>query len=223
MTVTLLILTYNELQGMQQIMPQIDRSWYDQLVIIDGGSMDGTIEYAREQGYPMYVQQNPGLGSAFIEGLSHATGDVIITFSPDGNSDPTRIPDAAAKMREGYDVVIVSRYLDWAKSADDDPVTAFGNWLFTTMYNVLFRQKITDLLVIFRAFRRSLVTELNVDHRAIAWTTQMMCKAAKARRRIGEIPGDEPPRIGGTRKMHPLRNGLAELMMLTREFLDRGR
>jgi hypothetical protein len=49
----------------------------------------------------------------------------------------------------------------------------------------------------------------------------MMCKAAKARRRIGEIPGNEPPRIGGIRKMNPLRNGWAELTMLTLEFFSR--
>jgi len=113
--------------------------------------------------------------------------------------------------------MIVSRYLDWAKSEDDDLVTGFGNWMFTLMYNVLFRQKVTDLLVIYRAFRKDLVRELNVDHGAIAWTTQMMCKAGKAKSKIAEIPGNEPPRIGGIRKMNPLRNGWAELTMLLRE------
>ena len=168
MKVTLLILTYNEIEGMKRIMPLIDKSWYDELIIMDGGSKDGTIEYAREHGYPIFVQQRPGLGSAYIEGLARATGDVIVTFSPDGNSDAARLPELIAKMREGYDIVIVSRYLDWAKSDDDDVVTGFGNWLFTTIYNVLFREKVTDLLVIYRAFRRDLVRELNVDHGAIA-------------------------------------------------------
>jgi len=221
MKVTLLILTLNEIEGMKQIMPQIDKAWCDELIIMDGGSQDGTIEYAKENGYPIFVQEKPGLGSAYIEGLARATGDVIVTFSPDGNSDSARMPDLIAKMREGYDIVIVSRYLDWAKSWDDDLVTSFGNWMFTLVYNVLFRQKVTDLLVIYRAFRKDLVREVNVDHGAIAWTTQMMCKAAKARRRIGEIPGNEPPRIGGIRKMNPLRNGWAELTMLTREFFSR--
>lgn len=221
MKVTLLILTYNEIEGMKQIMPQIDKSWYDELIIMDGGSKDGTIEYAKDHGYPIFVQERPGLGLAYIEGLARATGDVIVTFSPDGNSDAARLPGLIAKMREGYDIVIVSRYLDWAKSDDDDIVTGFGNWLFTTMYNILFHERVTDLLVIYRAFRKDLVQELNVDHDAIAWTTQMMCKAAKARRWIGEIPGNEPLRIGGIRKMSPLRNGWAELTMLTSEFLRR--
>ena len=221
MKFTLLILTYNEIEGMKQIMPQISKSWYDELIIMDGGSTDGTIEYANEHRYPIFVQRKQGLGSAYIEGLARATGDVIITFSPDGNSDAARLPDLIAKMREGFDIAIVSRYRDWAKSDDDDFITGFGNWMFTAMFNILFREKVTDLLVIYRAFRKDLVKELNADHGGIAWTTQMMCKAAKARRRIGEIPGNEPPRIGGIRKMKVLRNGWAELCMLTREFFGK--
>jgi len=222
MTITLMILTFNEIVGMKVIMPKIDPSLYDELIIIDGGSTDGTIEYATSNGYPIYVQQRPGLGEAYEEGLKHATGDIIITFSPDGNSEPERLPDLIAKIKEGYDIVIVSRYLDWAKSEDDDLVTAFGNWLFTRLYNIMFGQRVTDLLVIYRAFKRTLIEELKVNHKAIAWQTQLMAKAAKNGKRIGEIPGDEPDRIGGVRKMHPIRNGLEELYMLTREFVMRG-
>ena len=52
-------------------------------------------------------------------------GDVLITFSSDGNSIPKLIPPLVEKMREGYDMVIVSRYKEDAKSDDDDFVTAF--------------------------------------------------------------------------------------------------
>jgi len=50
----------------------------------------------------------------------------------------------------------------------------------------------------------------------------MICKAAKASRRIGEIPGNEPPRIGEICKMNPLRNGCAELCMLNNDLLNNG-
>ena len=218
MKTTLLALTFNEIEGMKIIMPRIKAGVVDEIIIVDGGSKDGTIEWAREAGYKVIVQKTPGLGAAYVEGLEEATGDVIITFSPDGNSVPEYLPDLINKINEGYELVTVSRYLDWATSEDDDHITAFGNWLFTKIYNLLFGQKLTDYLVMYRAFKISIIKNLKVEHKAISWQSQMMCRAARAGLKLGEIPGNEPARIGGIRKMNPIRNGLAELTMLLREF-----
>ena len=51
MKTTLLIMTLNEIAGMKVIMPQIAKNWVDQIIIVDGGSNDGTIEWATVQGY----------------------------------------------------------------------------------------------------------------------------------------------------------------------------
>jgi len=217
--VSLVIFTWNEIDGMKVIMPKIKKEWYDELIIVDGGSTDGTIEYAREHGYYIFVQKEKGSGAAFIEAMEKATGDVVIIFSPDGNSDPSRIPPLIEKIKEGYDIVIVSRYLDWAKSHDDDHVTAFGNWFFTKLVNLLFGSKITDLLVMYRAFKRNLVKDLEINTKTSAWGTQFLTRAIKRHLKIGEIPGDEPARIGGIRKMHPVKNGTLELLRILREFL----
>ena len=219
MKTTLLALTFNEIEGMKNIMPRIKSGVVDEIIIVDGGSKDGTITWAQEAGYKVIVQKTPGLGAAYVEGLEEATGDVIITFSPDGNSVPEYLPDLINKINEGYDVVTVSRYLDWATSEDDDHITAFGNWMFTKLYNGLFGQKLTDYLVMYRAFKVTIVKDLKVDHQAISWQSQMMCRAARAGLKLGEIPGNEPARIGGVRKMNPIRNGLAELFMLAIEFV----
>jgi glycosyltransferase involved in cell wall biosynthesis len=132
MTVTLLVPTLNEIDGMKTIMPKIKPEWCDQILIVDGQSTDGTAEYAREQGYDVVIQQEKGMRHAYMEALPHVKGDVILTFSPDGNSIPELIPDCINKLKEGYDMVIVSRYAKGAKSYDDDAITSFGNWLFTT-------------------------------------------------------------------------------------------
>jgi len=216
---SLVLFTLNEIEGMRVVLPQIRRDWFDELIVVDGGSTDGTIEFAEEQGCHVFVQHQPGLAGAFSEALQVANGEIVAFFTPDGNSVPERVPELFAKMEEGYDIVIVSRYLDGAKSYDDDTVTAFGNWLFTSLTNLFFGTHLTDILVGFRAYRRTVINSVMVEATSNAWASQALIRCHRAGANIGEIPGDEPPRIGGQRKMRPLQNGLAELKVIVEEFL----
>lgn len=222
MRVSLVIFSWNEIDGMRVIMPQIKKEWYDELIIVDGGSTDGTIEYAKEHGYFIFVQRDKGAGAAFLESVEKATGDIVVTFSPDGNSVPEKIPALVEEIKEGYDMVIASRYYKGAKSYDDDIVTAFGNWMFTSLINLLFGSKITDSLVMYRAFKRNMVKELKINTKTVSWGTQFLIRAIREKKKIGEIPGDEPARIGGVRKMHPLKNGITELTRIIKEFFTWG-
>jgi len=222
-------MTLNELEGMKAIMPRIKRDWCDQILVIDGGSTDGTVEWAREQGYEVYIQRQRGFRHAYTEALPIVKGDVVVTFSPDGNSIPELIPALLAKMDEGYDMVIASRYLGEATSSDDDIVTAFGNWLFTRTVNLLHGGRYTDVMVIFRAYRKQVIfdLELHTDdayafveriyRTKISWEPLLSVRAAKRRLRITEIPGDEPPRIGGERKLQVLKWGAAYYTQFLRE------
>ncbi len=229
METTLLIPTLNEIDGMKVIMPKISRDWCDQIIIVDGGSRDGTVEWARENGYTVYAQKRKGIRFAYFEVLPMIEGDVVISFSPDGNSPPQSIPLLIEKMREGYDLVIGSRYLGSAKSYDDDIVTAFGNWFFTRTVNLLHRAHYTDAMVILRAYKKSLIYELDLDKEesyalpekifgtVISWEPLMSVRAAKRKMKIGEIPVDEPARIGGVRKLQVLRWGASFLFQFIRE------
>ncbi|MDP2866024.1 MAG: glycosyltransferase family 2 protein [Elusimicrobiota bacterium] len=230
MKTTLLVAAWNELEGMKAIMPQIKRDWVDQILIVDGQSTDGTAEWAREQGYEVVVQQKPGgLRYGYYDALPHIKGDVVITFSPDGNSLADKIPALVEKMKEGYDMVIVSRYLGEAKSEDDDILTAFGNWFFTKTVNVLHGGQYTDSMVIFRAFKKQIIYDLDLDKEEsyalpeklfrckLSWEPLLSVRAAKRRLKVGEIPGDEPPRIGGERKLKVFKWGAAFYFQFLRE------
>ncbi len=227
---TLLVLTLNEIDGMKQIMPKVQRDWYDQILIVDGGSTDGTVEYARQMGYPVHVQRQAGIRHAYTEALDLITGDVVVTFSPDGNSIPELIPALFDKViREGYDMVIASRYLDGAKSEDDDLVTAFGNWLFTRTVNVLHGAHYTDAMVMLRAYKKAIIYALDLHkdegyavaerlfRTKISWEPLLSVRCAKRRLKIAEIPGDEPARIGGKRKLKIIQWGAAYYFQFIRE------
>ena len=215
---------------MRVIMPQIKPEWVDQILIADGGSTDGTLEYAKEHGYDHFVQLRPGIRHAYIEGFPRITGDIVVTFSPDGNSVPEAIPDLIAKMKEGYDMVVASRYLEHAASQDDDFVTGIGNWVFTKLINLFFRGHYTDAIVIYRAYTKDLFYELNL-HKDESYSTEKLLfttigiepllsmRCAKRKKRTGEIPVDEPERIGGDRKLQIIRWGGAYGLQILKEFV----
>ena len=230
-SVTLVVPTWNEIDGMKAIMPQIRREWVDQIIILDGGSTDGTVEWARANGYEVHVQTEPGIRQAYMEVLPKVRGDVILTFSPDGNSVPDLLPQLVAKIDEGYDMVIASRYKPPARSDDDDRVTAFGNWLFTRTVNILNGGRYTDAMVIYRAYRTRLIRELELDQDRwyrtperlfrcrISWEPLLSARAARRGLKVAEIPGDEPPRLGGERKLRVLRWGASYYFQFLRDFL----
>ena len=229
MKVTLLVPTLNEVDGMKSIMPKVKKEWVDQILVVDGQSTDGTIEYAQQQGYELVIQKKRGMRNAYMEALPHVKGDVILTFSPDGNSIPELIPDCINKMKEGYDMVIVSRYAKGAKSYDDDAVTGFGNWLFTTTINLLHGHHYTDAMVIYRAYKKNLIVDLDLDKDSsyafeeklfgtnISWEPLLSVRCAKRKLKTADIPGDEPAREGGDRKLQVLRWGAAYMFEVIRE------
>jgi glycosyltransferase involved in cell wall biosynthesis len=230
-TVTLLVPTLNEIVGMKAIMPLVRREWIDQILVLDGGSTDGTIEWARANGYDVHVQTESGIRQGYMEALPKIGCDVILTFSPDGNSIPALIPALIAKIDEGYDMVIASRYKPPARSEDDDWVTAFGNWLFTRTINLLHRGQYTDAMVIFRAYRKRLISELELDQDRwhstpeslfgcrISWEPLLSARASRRGLKVAEIPGDEPPRLGGERKLRVLRWGASYYFQFLRDWL----
>lgn len=228
MKVTLLIPTLNEIEGMRKVMPLIKKEWCNQIIVVDGYSTDGTVEYAKSMGYFTIVQKKKGIRYAYMEAFPYITGDIVITFSPDGNSIPELIPELIEKMKEGYDMVIVSRYKDGAKSYDDDYLTGFGNWMFTKVINLLHGARYTDAMVIYRAWKRELFTALDLDKEESYATEKLLgtvigvepllsVRCAKRKLKVAEIPGDEPPRLSGERKLLPFRWGGAYLLQIIRE------
>ena len=231
MTVSLFIPTLNERRSMEQIMPKVDASLFSQILVSDGNSKDGTADYAKSLGYDVYVQKQKGIRFAYIEAWPQLTGDYVITFSPDGNCLPEDLPRLIEKAKEGFDMVVASRYLPPAKSEDDGLITGFGNWLFTRTVNVLHGGHYTDAMTIFRIYRTKLFYELGLDLEEAYQLPEKLfftrmgiepllsVRAARAKCLIAEIPSNEPKRIAGDAKVQVLRWGAA---YYTQFFLELG-
>lgn len=205
MKISLVLPAKNEIEGLRHYLPRFVTEGYHEIVVIDGRSTDGSAEYARSMGCRVIVQEGVGMRAAYLESYPLLEGDVIIVFSPDGNSVPEAIPAIANKLRDGDDMVIASRYKDGAKSYDDTVISGIANKIFTASTS-LFGFQYTDAMVMYRGFRRSLPFELGLDRRRseryestfgryVSWEPLMSIRAAKAGIRISEVGFDEPARI----------------------------
>ena len=229
--VTIIALTLNEIDGVKEILPKIKDNWCKEIIVLDGKSKDGTIEWCESNNYKVVIQQNPGVRAAMEEVMPHVKTKYVITISPDGNCDVNFIPAIIKKLEEGDDLVIGSRYLGDAKSYDDDIVTAFGNWLFTKTVNILFSASFTDVMVIYRGWPVKLIDDLKLIKKNAysiperIWFTKigieplMSVRAAVAKKKISEVPAGEPERIGGERKLQIIRWGGAYYTQFWLEFI----
>lgn len=209
MKVTLFIPVMNEVEGLKAIMPRIKGQWIDEILILDGGSTDGSQEFLRSQGYTVHRQKSKGVRPAFWEAFELAKGDVIIPFSPDNNSVPEDIPKLIEKINEGYDLVVASRYAKGAGSDDDNSESRVANWALTQLINIFFGTSYTDGIGMYKAFKKKHLYELGIDkHKDEHSEILLTCRAARYGLKITEIASPEPKRIGpGGSRAHPGRFG----------------
>lgn len=219
-TITLLLPTLNEVVGFKEIFPKIDKNLFDNILVVDGGSTDGTVEYAIKNNVPIMSQLRKGLAAGVMDAISTLKTDCVVEFSLDGNCMVEQLPDIIAKLREGHDLVVVSRYLPPAKSFDDNIVTAFGNYLFTRFIRWMGKIRITDSLTIYRGFDIKIAKYPEFEKTLYGPVFEPLVSAVAAVRGLNvcEIPGDEPKRIGGVSKMHVIYNGLCIVRMIYRMY-----
>lgn len=219
MSVAIIVLTLDEIDGVRIILPQINRTWSDEIVFVDGGSKDGTIEYAENNGYGIIHQKNKGEGNACRIGLNKTNTDFVIFFSPDGNDEPSDIPKLISKANDEYPIVHISRFGKNSSSDDANWLERFGNNMFTFLVNVFFGGKLSDALNGFRIIKRDVMMNLRTDAQFLNIEQQICIRALKAKIPIYEIDGREPPRIGGERKMRPLIVGAQLSGQIIKEFI----
>jgi|TARA_B100001540_G_scaffold80179_1_gene72001 glycosyltransferase involved in cell wall biosynthesis len=221
MSNALIILTLNEIDGVKNILPKIKREWIDEIIVVDGGSTDGTIEKAKEFGFKVIIQSVKGHGGAILTGIKNTTAEKIIIFGPDGNHEVDEIPRLIEKMNQGYDQVVISRFGKGSINLDAGKIDTFGNKMFTFLANLFFNGNLTDTLNESRIITREAFNQLKFDAMQLDSTYQMSIRGLKLKQRYFEIVGNEGERIGGKRKMRPFHTGCLLMKRLIKEILER--
>ena len=131
----------------------------DEVVLVDGSSVDETIAVARSHRPDVVVarQARRGKGNALALGFEVATGDLIVMIDADGSMDPQEIAEFLAPLAAGADYAKGSRFRKGGGSDDITTLRRAGNWALNALTNVLFRSRYSDLCYGYNAFTRECV------------------------------------------------------------------
>lgn len=223
MTHTLVILTKNEIEGLNAIFPKIDRSLFCEILALDGGSSDGSIAFYASHGIYPPTRQKILYGDCFRYAANHAKGDTVTFFRPDGNEDPSDLPKLIKKIEAGADHVIASRFLPESRNEEDDQVIklrAWANRSLTWLANAFFRKKgpyITDTINGYRIIRTQALKDLHLDAPRFSIEYQMTIRSWKLGHRMEEVPTIEGNRIGGQVKAQSIPVGIDMVKTLFHE------
>ena len=221
----LVLLTFNEIEALPQLIDKIPFGAADEVFAVDGGSADGTIEYLGTKGIRVLNQPRHGRGCAFSVALDATTADVLCYYSPDGNEDPADIPNLFETLEAGgYDLVVASRMRAEAHNEEDERTLKPRKWvnqIFTFLANVLWNRGpyVTDTINGFRAVRADSLRRCGCRVDGFVIEYLMSIRMMKLNMRIGEIATREGPRLGGRSTAHSWPTGLEFTRYLIREIL----
>lgn len=217
-SVSVIFPVLNEVHGLQAVLPIIP-DYVDEVIIVDGGSTDGTVEMARRlrPDARVVVQAGRGKGNALKAGVALATGHMIVTMDADGSMDPADIDEALNKLLDGCDFVKGSRELEGGGSSDFTRVRRVGNSFLTTVSNQLFGRSYSDITYGFNAYWSGVVVDVEELGDGFEFEIQIAVRAAKAGLKIDEVACFESDRVGGTSKLHAVRDGWSILRVLLAE------
>lgn len=231
---TIIVPTLNEAGCVGTVLEGlIGQSGVDQVLVVDGGSTDGTQDIVRAMGIDLLVQTEPGLGIGLHMAFAAVDTELLGIVDADGSHDWTAIPRMRELLDSGYDYVLGSRYLGpfqfrgplrwpWSTSEDDTWLHEWGNLGIVAMARVLHGYPLHDVMMGMQIWRREALDGITLVEAGQVFDAEIKIKLHRAGRKMGEVSVVEPPRIAGDSKLNALTDGWATARVLVGEWVRGG-
>ena len=231
-TVSVVVPCLNEERNLPYVFGRMPAD-IDEVIVVDGGSVDRTVERAYElwPSAKVVQQTRRGKGNALACGFEACTGDIVVMIDADGSTDPAEIPEFVRTLGSGVDFAKGSRFLPGGGSHDITAIRKLGNAVLSGTVNTLFKTRYSDLCYGYNAFWRWVVPyfdlpDINAPRPAsgeMLWgdgfeiETLINVRVAALGLRVGEVASLEAARIHGVSNLSAFRDGQRVLRTIMQE------
>lgn len=206
MSVCILIPTLNEEENIGEVIDGFIKEGFNNILVIDGNSVDNTREVAKSKGAKVIVQSGKGKGQAIKEAFNIIDDDIVVIVDGDGTYLPSEAKYLIKPIKNDLaDHVVGNRFAKFEKGAFTR-LNLIGNKILNLFFRLSYGVELHDILSGYRALKREVYKSVELRKTGFEVETELTVETLAKGFRILEVPITYKKR-GGKTKLNPIKDG----------------